>query len=117
MKYHWADFGFSTADAESVEVHFSGSSLILTFVDWQGANIKFTFEDVIAFKWEDDLDEPTVKDDICYEVEDSTWLHRKSSQDSAISIEEYGHYKLCFNEYGAALDILCKRPSRIKIRS
>jgi hypothetical protein len=51
------DLGFSTADAESVQIRHEGGNLILSFVDWQQRPVQYVFEDVLSYHWGHDSGE------------------------------------------------------------
>jgi hypothetical protein len=103
MRYVEVDLGVSTADAEKVDVHFGDGDLVLTFVDWQDAPRRLVFREVLAFRWQD-FDETGIRDDTTYEVVESEWLARQAEL-QGVSMENYAHYKLCFNVLGT-LDVL-----------
>jgi hypothetical protein len=105
MTFAEIDLGVSTADAEDVAVQFSRGELVLTFVDWKEQRRRLAFADVLAFRWQE-LDDETPRDDVAYEVRDSSWLARQAKL-QAVEPESYVHYKLCFNACGS-LDVLCR---------
>jgi hypothetical protein len=99
------NLGISTADAADVDVHFDGSDLVLSFVDWQEVPRQLIFRDVLAFRWQD-LDETGIRDDTTYEVLESEWLAQQADlQGVKAAVENYAHYKLCFNAVGI-LDVV-----------
>ncbi len=100
------NIGIHTADAEAVAVRFTGAELHLTFTDWQEQPRAFTFDDVLAFRWQE-FAEQGIRDDMTYEVTESPWLAEQATL-QAVPADEYAHYKLCFNACGV-LDILCRR--------
>jgi hypothetical protein len=113
MGFRQVDFGFTTADGESVELAYSRGELRLTFIDWREEKIQHIFEDVFGFKWEDAQDIDFIRDDRCYEILESDWLKVHIELNAITDYGEYSHYKLCFNAYGT-LDVLCKK-QKLKI--
>ncbi len=106
MTFVQVDIGVHTADAEDVAVQFSSGDIVLTFVDWREQPQRTVFNDVLAFRWQE-FDEEGIRNDVVYEVEQSSWLARQA-QLQGVPSAGYVHYKLCFNACGA-LDVLCKR--------
>jgi hypothetical protein len=105
MRYVEVNLGVSTADADNVDLHFDGSDLVLSFVDWQEVPRQLIFHDVLAFRWQD-FDETGIRDDATYEVLESEWLAQQADlQGVKAAVENYTHYKLCFNAAGV-LDVL-----------
>src|SRR4051794_39473205 len=102
------DLGFSTADASNVELLMKGDVLNTSFINWKEESIRAIFRDVLAFKWENELDEDGLRDDLVYEVEGSEWLGRQVELQAIRDLNSYTHYKLCFNGKGV-LDVLCRR--------
>ncbi len=99
------DLGISTADADNVEVHFDGGDLVLTFLDWQEVPRQVIFRGVLAYRWQD-FDETGIRDDTTYEVLESEWLAQQADlQGVKAAVENYAHYKLCFNTVGM-LDVV-----------
>lgn len=98
---------FSTADAENPEVFFfNGTTLWLKFTDWQGQVFRVEFSEVVAFSWnQEEVDHKELSDDRIYEVQDSNWLKKHKELGTVGNIENYQHYKFCFNEDGI-LDVL-----------
>jgi hypothetical protein len=94
-----------TADAESVSLHFFGSDVALSFLDWQKQERRAVFVDILAFRWQE-FDEMVPRDDVVYEVINSEWLVRQSRA-HGVGSDDYRHYKLCFNANGT-LDVLCR---------
>lgn len=103
------DLGFVSADAECVEVHFVGGDLVLAFVGYDEVPRRHVFHDVLAFRFQELDDEPSLRDDCSYEVVGSPWLARQCAL-QAVPAADYAHYLLCFNACGA-LDVLCRRQS------
>ncbi|XAL99352.1 hypothetical protein OT109_17450 [Phycisphaeraceae bacterium D3-23] len=108
MKHLQVDLGFSTADAERVQLSFDGSDVQLTFVDWQEVPRDHSFLEVLGFSWSEELDDSSIRDDVVYEVVDSPWLASQLELNAIDDPYSYVHYKLCFNACGV-LDVLCKR--------
>ena len=103
-----ANLGVATADAREVQLQYLRGDLSLQFLDWQEHHRKLVFQDAIAFRWQElDESEFEIRDDMTYEVVDSEWLLLQA-QLAAVPIEQYAHYKLCFNASGT-LDVLSKR--------
>jgi hypothetical protein len=107
IQYEITDLGFSTADAEQVQLEFNGCNLSIRFIDWQEQPKTHIFIEVLGFSWNDELDNPSIRDDVTYIVSDSDWL-RSQCELSNEEVEQYIHYKLCFNACGV-LDVICKR--------
>jgi hypothetical protein len=97
--------GVSTADADNIDLHFDGADLVLSFVDWQEVPRQLIFRNVLAFRWQD-FDETGIRDDTTYEVLESEWLAQQADlQGVKAAVENYAHYKLCFNAVGM-LDVV-----------
>jgi hypothetical protein len=97
--------GVHTADAEGVELRFQAGRLHLAYSDWQERRRDAHFTDVLAFRWQEQIEEAMPRDDTSYEVIDSNWL--RSHADIQTPGVRYAHYKLCFNACGV-LDVLCQ---------
>ena len=106
MKVRRVNLGLNTADAEQVGIAFVNGALVLDFVDWQERPQTRTFQDVLAFRWQE-FDERDIRDDTTYEVMESAWLIRQAEL-QAVPPGDYAHYMVCFNACGV-LDILCRR--------
>ncbi|HEY4760492.1 MAG TPA: hypothetical protein VIH42_07925 [Thermoguttaceae bacterium] len=106
MKYIEKHFGFSTADAEDVQLQFINCDLTLTFTDWQEKKQQIFFRNILAFCWQEP-DETDIRDDETYEVTDSSWLEQQAKLQDVLA-QKYAHYKLCFNAIGT-LDVLASR--------
>ena len=48
--------GFSTADAEDLEISFRNDQLIVSFRDWQNQSVLIAFSETAAFLWTSELD-------------------------------------------------------------
>lgn len=107
MNYKTINLGFSTADAEGIQLNFDGSNLHLKCTDWQEKPVSYTFENVLAYKWGQGVEPDIPRYDECYEVESSDWLLRETEL-ASVHREDYMHYKLCFNACGI-LDVLACR--------
>lgn len=105
--YKPIDLGFSTADADEVSLHFESGTLLLAFRDWREQQIKCAFNEVLAFKWDSELDMAGIRADIYYEVSNSLWLQAQAEA-QGVNVGDYTHYKLCFNAQGAQ-DVLCAK--------
>ena len=68
-----AEFGFSVADGEGVGVSFSGSDLVLRFVDWRETKVEHRFVEALAFRWSSRSTVETPRDESTYEVRESSW--------------------------------------------
>ena len=109
------NLGFSTADAEKVEISFfEGSTLRLKFLDWQEQTIQVEFLDIVAFSWsQEDIHHRQISDDYIYEVLNSNWLLKYREVEAAEIIENHKHYKFCLNCCGN-LDVLFDEMKVIK---
>ena len=108
------NLSFSTADAENIETYFACSTLRLKFSDWQEQKIQVEFSDVIAFSWnQEEIDHKRMSDDCVYEVTDSNWLLKYREVEAAEIMENYKHYKFCFNANGI-LDVIFDEMKIIK---
>lgn len=107
MRYVDVNLGFTTADAESVQLEFDGCDLTLRCIDWQEKPVRHEFREVLAYRWGQDQGAEGIRDDCAYEVEGSPWLAREAEL-AAAPPEAYAHYKLCFNACGV-LDVLALR--------
>ena len=101
-----ANLGVAVADAEQVALRYERGALILEFIDYRDRPQRVTFDDVLAFRWQE-LDDSSVRDDLTYEVVGSEWLARQAYL-SSVAAGDYAHYMLCFNT-GGVLDLLCRR--------
>lgn len=101
--------GFSTADADDVEIRYSKGDLSVSFRDWIERQQVIVFRDCLAFQWEE-FDEGPLRDDICYEVRDSAWLARQAEL-HGVSADQFVHLKLCYNGHGV-LDVLAAREGK-----
>jgi len=105
------NLGFSVADAERVSIRYDGD-LHLTFRDWQGHEVAYTFYDVLAFRWGTGSTVATPRDDQSYVVPTSEWLATECRLDDA-NVSANCHYILCFNSYGPtiskSLEVLARR--------
>ncbi|MEQ9318968.1 MAG: hypothetical protein RIF41_07390 [Polyangiaceae bacterium] len=101
------NLGFSVADAEGVEVAFESGDVDLRFTDWRENPVFHKFVDVLAFRWGARPSVDTPRDDMTYEVSDSTWLAVEAENDGC-STDEIVHLVLCFNAVGV-LEIICRR--------
>ena len=92
---------FSTADAESPEIHCRNGELFLTFKDWQNKNVSVLFADPVGFKWEEaDSFYEGERDDSCYIIENSEWIATYLKNGDISKNEAYQHYKFNFNGIG-----------------
>jgi hypothetical protein len=107
MRYVEVDLGVHTADAEDVSVRYENGDLHLSFVDWREQPRSITFQDVLAYRWQELNDEPVPRGDTTFEALDSCWLARQARFE-VDSADHYAHYVLCFNASGV-LDILARR--------
>ena len=107
MSYESINLGFSTADAEGVQLHFERGDLILRFVDWQEKEVQVVFREVLGFKWNDELDPIDHRDDCCYRVDESPWLKEQTGLAAIDPLSGYSHLRLCFNACGM-LDVLAR---------
>ena len=107
MSYESINLGFSTADAEGVQLHFERGDLVLRFVDWQEKPVQVVFRKVLGFKWDDELDPVDHRDDCCYRIADSAWLTNQTALAAIDTPHEYSHLRLCFNACGM-LDVLAR---------
>jgi len=98
---------FSTADADNIETFFfNGSNFLLKFFDWREQVWRVEFSDVVAFSWNrEEIEHKDLDDDCVYEVIESDWLKKQREVGTVGNIENYKHYKLCFNAYGV-LDVI-----------
>ncbi len=98
---------FSTADAENPEIFFfNGTTLWLKFFDWREQVFRIEFSAIVAFSWnQEEVDHKEMSDDCVYEVQNSNWLKKHKEIGTVWNIENYKHYKFCFNAYGI-LDVI-----------
>ena len=107
MPQHFVEtfVGVQPADAEQIEVSYSRETLVLRYIDWREEPQSVEFPETLAFRWQEQDDVATPRDDMTYQVMNSQWL---ASQVSGMpGSDGYVHYKLCFNACGV-LDIICK---------
>jgi hypothetical protein len=96
--------GFSTADAEHLEVDYRDGDLKLRFVDWRDKSVSIRFPSAVAFRWQVAANLPSdIRDDESYEVLNSHWLAELSQLGATEA--QHRHYKLCFNAEGI-LDVI-----------
>lgn len=95
---------FSTADAESVEVHLVGDDLKVRFLDLQERPVELLFSGVVACRWDPEALEGAPRDDEPYEVLDSPWV---AALVAANQCGECRHFKLCFNA-ASVLDVIAQ---------
>jgi hypothetical protein len=115
------DFGFSTHDADHVELEYrinydSGyHDLEFSFDDAQGNSQKIIFRDVLAFRWDHNEEQTDYED--TFEVMESSWLQRHLEHDfgpadstgfGKIALT-FAHYRLCFNALDLMLDVAARR--------
>lgn len=113
MKYQEVHLGFSTADADDLRLSFANGDIQLSFRDWRETPVDATFDEVLAFHWEDASDDFTLRDDTCYEVPNSSWLSQIREAARLPNFQAYAHYLLCFNALGR-LDVICRRDVTIE---
>jgi len=104
------NLGFSVADAERVSIRYDGD-LYLTFRDWQGQAVAYTFYDVLAFRWGTGPSVATPREDQAYVVSGSEWLASECELNE-VNLDSNCHYILCFNAYGPtcnALEVLARK--------
>ena len=98
---------FSTADAEVPTLQFREGNLVVEFKDWQEKHVRITFPDTVAFSWGDEPVVPdSVRDDSCYEVQDSDWVDKLVEQGASLDPRLYRHYLLCFNACNSKLAVV-----------
>ena len=102
-----AQFGFSVADGESVDVSFIDGDLILRFKDWHDQVVEYRFIEALAFRWAARSTVPTPRDDESFEVLSSTWL-REECQLEGCSADQFVHHVLCFNA-SKVLEVISRR--------
>ena len=95
---------FSTADAESIEIHLVGDDLEVRFQDWEEQPVHLQFSETIAFRWDPCGGEDAPRDDEPYEVLESPWAARLVASRQA---ERCRHFKLCFNA-ASVLDVVSR---------
>lgn len=106
---------FSTADAENIETFFiDGSMLGLRFLDWREKAWQVEFSEVVAFSWNrDEVVHKDLDDDRVYEVTESDWVKKYREIGGVENVENYKHYKFCFNAWGI-LDVIFEEMKVIK---
>jgi len=107
------DLGFSVADGEDIEVHFSGGDLVLRFVNWQGQPIEHHFVETLAFRWSAMPSHPTPRDDSTYEVLLSAWLDNEIRVEGFPMTGDFAHHILYFNA-GKVLEVISRRAIGVK---
>ncbi len=100
MQIKTIDFGFSTADAEDVVLHFNGSDLLLQFTDWKEQPQEWTFKNVLAYQWGQTSEIDLPENDCTYEIHGSDWLVRETREAGSGGAAKTAHYALCFNACG-----------------
>jgi hypothetical protein len=95
---------FSTADAESVEVHLVDENLEVRFLDWRKRPVQLRFPGVVAFRWDPLAVEGAPRDDEPYEVLESPWVASLVAENQC---GERRHFKLCFNA-ASVLDVVAE---------
>lgn len=93
--------GFSTADAEFPTIRQINSDVVLKFKDWQERFIEVFFSNPIAFRWQmAEILHDKERDDLCYEILNSSWIDLHIKQGIISQLEDYKHYKFNFNSCG-----------------
>ena len=104
MRYVRSSEPFSTADAESIAIHFAGEDLEVRFRDWQEQPIELRFPGTVAFRWDPLGADGAPRDDEAYEVMESPWV---AALVAAHQAETCRHFKLCFNA-ASVLDVVAR---------
>ena len=100
--------GFSTADADPLEIRQEDGDVHLRFKDWQERIVEVLFADAIAHKWESiESFYERERNDSCYEILGSSWIAEHIQQRVIAESAEYKHYKLNFNAWGQ-FEVLAK---------
>ena len=69
------DPGFSTADAEGLDLRYADHELRISFTDWQEQSIEVIFNEVVSFSLKSvNILFENERDDCSYEVLDSEWV-------------------------------------------
>jgi len=92
-----AQFPFSVADGEDVDLSFSDGDIVLTFVDLQEKRVEHRFSEVLAFRWSARPTTETPRDDSTFEVTESSWLLEEVRLEGYAKPEDFVHHVLCFN--------------------
>jgi len=106
-KYKIIDLGFSTADGAQPEIQFVRGDIHFSFLEWEEQPVRFIASDVRAFSWLEELDIPSLRDDVTYEVDDSDLIQKYYDWNAMSPKDGYRHFKLCFNAAGV-FDVVCK---------
>lgn len=103
---HAIDIGVSSADAESVQLHYQFGDLLIRYNDWQEREREKKFFDVLAFRWQE-FDDDAPRNDASYEVLHSQWLNAQAKAQE-VNADAYVHHRICFNNNGV-LDVVSLR--------
>ena len=103
-QFQQINLGVTTADAENVELLFTGGSLSVRYVDWQEKPREAIFKETIAFSWQEQDSTGMPRNDVTYEVSNSEWFARQVSDQP--NAARFHQYRLCFNACGV-LDVIC----------
>jgi hypothetical protein len=99
----------STRDSGQLNVAFDARELVLRFNDYSGDERRFTFRDVIAFRWQDGLPVPAGVDDdygSAYEVTSSPWLAELARTETLMPAGSCKHWLFCFHGIDSALEVV-----------
>jgi hypothetical protein len=99
--------GFSTAGAERVRLNLVDGDLFLSFIDRDEKQVQHVFRDVLGFRWDGAIDDPSIRPGATYEVRSSPWLERQA-QLHGIDPAGHVHWKLGFDAAGM-LEVLARR--------
>ena len=92
--------GFSTADAEDLEISFRNDQLIVSFRDWQNQSVLIAFSETAAFLWTSELDPDGFRADAASVVIESTWLEEQANCGNSLIKRSCKHFRLGFNAVG-----------------
>jgi len=107
MQFVKCEGPFTTADAESIEIHFVGDQLDVRFVDIREKLVGLAFLEAVAFRWDPLGGEGAPRDDEPYEVIESPWIAALVAGRELDSAAGYRHFKLCFNA-ASVLDVVAR---------
>ena len=107
-RYTELDVPFSTADTEGkAEITFRDFRLAVVFKDWRNVVTRVVFEEVAAFRWDDNyLCTCDVAPDRVYQIEESSWMAALRDAGRLGSPERHVHYRLYFISEASALDVI-----------
>jgi hypothetical protein len=99
---------FVVADGEQIELSFDDGDLVLRFVDIGEQQVEHRFHEALAFRWSASSTAETPRDDMAFEVLESSWLSDEVRAEGYSNPDEFVHHVLCFNA-AKVLEVISRR--------